>query len=342
MRDRSRVGIQRTGADSGTAWRPHPRPGLRADERVALKAAEEWSVLSLDELLECGLSRDAVEVRARNGRLHRMHRGVYAVGHPNPPLEGHFLAAVKACGADAVLSHFSAAAHWGIVDWDDRRLEVTVARPGGRSQPNLRVHRTKMLDRRDMARHRGVRVTSPARTLIDLGSTLREPGLRRAVSRGHSLHLVNVRGLMDVIDRLGRSRRGVRKLVRIVASGPAPTCTDLEDVVLDFLLGNGLAHPHVNRPLIVEGRRVIPDFRWPEQRLIIEADGRAWHDHKIAREDDAERQALLEAHGERVLRVTWHQVLAQPAQTVARIRAAGVPNANGPAYNVAQINPVAG
>jgi very-short-patch-repair endonuclease len=257
-----------------------------------------------------------------------MHVGVYAVGHPNPALEGRFLAAVKAYGTSAVLSHFSAAAHWGIVDWDGRYREVTVPVTGVRAQPNLRVHRTRRLDRKDVMRHRGIPLTSPARTLLDLASLFGETGLRRAVSRALSLRLVTLRPLMEVIDRLGRSRRGVRKLVRIVASGPASTRTDLEDLVLDFLLRNGLARPDVNRPLILEGRQVIPDFRWPEQRLIIEADGRIWHDHKIAREDDAERQALLEAHHERVVRVTWDQVVAAPARTLARIRAAGAPDAD--------------
>ena len=63
----------------------------------------------------------------------------------------------------------------------------------------------------------------------------------------------------------------------------------------------------MNKPIWLSGRRIVPDFRWPEQRLVIEADGGAWHDHKLARENDAERQAWLEAHGEQVVRVTWDQ-----------------------------------
>jgi very-short-patch-repair endonuclease len=78
-------------------------------------------------------------------------------------------------------------------------------------------------------------------------------------------------------------------------------------------------------PLILDGRRVVPDFRWPKQRLVVEADGAAWHDHWLAREDDAERQALLEAHGERVLRVTWEQAVVLPTQTLSRLGAAGAP-----------------
>lgn len=105
----------------------------------------------------------------------------------------------------------------------------------------------------------------------------------------------------------------------------APTRSELEDVVYDLIIDGGLLRPDVNRPLLHAGRRVIPDFRWPAQRLVIEADGAAWHDNPIARKDDAERQALLEASGDRLIRVTWDQAVARPSQTLARIRAAGAP-----------------
>jgi very-short-patch-repair endonuclease len=301
---------------------------LGADERAALRAAEEWGVLSLTDLLECGLSQDAVEVRARNGRLHRMYRSVYAVGHPNPSLEGRFLGAVKACGPGAVLSHFAAAALWEIVRWDGRNPEVTVTGTAARVHKGLRVHRTTALDPRDVARHKGIPVTSPARTVLDLASILEGRALRRAVRQAQSRNLVNLRQLAEILNRLGRSRRGAGRLARLLASGPAPTRSELEDVVLDLFRRGGLAHPDVNRALILEGRRVVPDFRWAQQRLVIEADGGAWHENKLAREEDAERQALLEAHGERVLRVTWHQAITRPAQTLARIGAAGAPAAN--------------
>ena len=110
-----------------------------------------------------------------------------------------------------------------------------------------------------------------------------------------------------------------------MATGPAPTRSELEDVVLDLILRGGFAHPQVNEPLRRSGRRVVPDFRWPGQHLVVEADGAAWHDNQLAREDDAERQALLEAHGERVLRVTWDQAITDPRRTLARVRAAGAP-----------------
>ena len=293
---------------------------------VAGLAAGERGVLSLDELRACGLTREAVGVRVRNGRLHPLHRGVYAVGHANPTLEGRFLAAVKACGPDAVLSHFSAAALWGVVRWEERRPEVTVRSAGTRTHPRLRVHRTAYLPLDDIARHEGVPVTSPARTLLDLASSLGARPLRRAARQAQALHLVSLGQLASVLNRPG-PRRGRAKLAGIVATGPAPTRSELEDVVLDLVLSGGLVGPDVNVPLALAGRRVIPDFRWPRERLVIEADGAAWHDNRLAREDDAERQALLEAHGERVVRVTWHQAIARPRETLERIRVAGAPSA---------------
>src|SRR3954466_7631715 len=136
-------------------------------QQNAKKAARQWGVLSLSELRACGLSGHAIWVRVGNRRLPPLHRGVYAVGHANPPLEGIFLAAVKACGRGAVLSHFAAAALWGIVDWDYRLVEVTVPRDSSRMIDTVHVHRSLMLAAEDVRWHKGMRVTSPVRTLID-------------------------------------------------------------------------------------------------------------------------------------------------------------------------------
>jgi hypothetical protein len=296
----------------------------RPDICVAQMAAESWGVLSLDELRACGLTKKAVGSRVRNGVLHPLHQGVYAVGHPNVPLVGRFLAAVKACGPSAVLSHYSAAALFGFVEWDDRYPEVTVAGSHSRRHPRLRVHRTRSLDPRDVGKQDGIPVTAPVRTVLDLAATLNDRSLRGAIRRAQSVRQVNLSQLLEFLDQAG-PRRGVARLRRIVASGPAPTRSELEDVVLDLILRGGLAHPDVNVPLSVAGRRIVPDFRWPEQRLIVEADSRTWHDSQLAREDDAERQALLEAHGERLVRVTWQQAIARPAQTLSRLRGAGAP-----------------
>ncbi len=236
------------------------------------------------------------------GHLHPLHRGVYAVGHPNPPLQGRFLAAVKACGPTAVLSHFSAATHYGLIAWDDRHPEVTVTGTATRRHHGIRVHRTHVLDAEDVAHHLGLPITAPARTLADLAATFTAPALRRIVREALAQRLVDVPALITTLDRLG-PRRGSARLTRVLANA-APTRSELEDVVLDLILQGGFAPPDVNVPLNLHGRRVVPDFRWPAERLVLEADGAAFHDNPLARADDAERQALLEAAGERVLRVT--------------------------------------
>jgi very-short-patch-repair endonuclease len=318
---------------SGT--KPDKRPGLR----LARAAADQWGVLSLAELFACGLSPKSVVTWVRNGRLHPIHRAVYAVGHANVPLEGRFLAAVKACGPSATLSHFSAAALWGFMQWEERYPEVTVVGTAPHAHPGLRIHRTTRLDLDDRTRHRDIPLTSPARTLLDLAATLDPQPLRSATRRAQSLNRVNLRQLADVLAR-HRGRAGSAKLARIIVTGPAPTRSELEDAVLDLILRGGHVHPEVNVPYYVEGRRTVPDFRWPEQRLVVEADSAAWHDNQLAREDDAERQALLEAHGERVLRVTWEQAIACPQPTLARLRAAGAPYNGAPVISTNQLRRV--
>jgi len=263
-------------------------------------------------------------VRVGNARLHLVHRGVYAVGHRALTLRGRFVAAVLACGPGAALSYRSASADWAIMPWEERLIDVTVARRGARSRPGLRIHRTRALDPRDVRRHNGILVTSPARTLLDLADVLPDKGLRRAVRQAQALNLAQVRQIADVLTR-ANGRRGARRLAALIADGPAPTRSDLEDLVLDVVDNGGLARPQINRRL----GRVYPDLRWPEQRLTVECDSATWHDGKLASEDDSERQARLEANGERVLRVTWQQALTNPAQTLARLVAAGAPYTDG-------------
>ncbi len=104
-----------------------------------------------------------------------------------------------------------------------------------------------------------------------------------------------------------------------------PTRSELEEVVLDLIVAGGFEPPDVNVPLKLDGRIVIPDFRWPKQKLVIEADGARWHDNALARADDAERQALLERHGETVLRIRWDQATAHRGAARERMLDAGAP-----------------
>lgn len=257
----------------------------------------------------------------RNGRLHRVHRGVYGVGYPPVTLPARFAAAVLACGERAYLSHFSAAALFDLLRWEERRVEVTVARGAAVHKRGLVVHRARALDAADVDRRDAIPVTSVARTLLDVAWRLAPRTRRRVVRQALGERIVTIEQLRDVVSR-SNGHPGTTALAQLVGPPPAATRSLLEDLLLDLVIDAGLPRPDVNVALAIGARTVVPDLRWPQARLVVEADGAAWHDNRVAREDDTERQALLEAAGERVLRVTWDQVARRPRQTTARIRAA--------------------
>ncbi|HET8952279.1 MAG TPA: DUF559 domain-containing protein [Solirubrobacteraceae bacterium] len=295
----------------------------RADLEVARAAARQQGVLSVHELRACGLSMDAISVRAGNGRLHPMHRGIYAVGHANPTRDGCYLGAVKACGEGAVLCRHAAGAHVEIIEWEDRYPDVLVLGNRAPRHPRINGHRTDYLPREHVTTVRGIPVTTAARTLLDLAAVLPERKLQRAVRQAQFLKLTTIGSLIAILHGPGPTR-GRKKLARILATGAAPTQSELEDAVLDLVLSGGFIHPSVNAPLFLQGRRIVPDLRWPRQRLVIEADG-PHHDDPLERAADKERQAILEAHGDRVLRVTWKQAIVHPQATLRRVADAGAP-----------------
>lgn len=267
------------------------------------------------ELWACGLTRGGVMRRLKKGLLHEIHRGVYAWGHDGLEWRGRCLAAVKACGPGAALSHYSAAALWRLVEIDESRpIDVTVPMRGAREIPGVSIHRTRVPF--EVVSLDGIPVTTPARALLDFATMAPFDVLRRAVREAMARKRAGVRDLVAV-----RGRTGTKNLTKILADGYTPTRSELEDAVLDLIQHGGIAKPQINR----RDGNTMPDFRWPEQRLILEADGKAWHDHRLAREDDVSRQASLEAAGWRVLRVTWAQAIDQPQQTIARLKAAGAP-----------------
>ena len=235
-----------------------------------------------------------------NGHLHEKHRGVYAVGHREITIEARWLAAVKACGKEAVLSHYAAAALWGLVDWDGRRIDVTA--PTTRRHPGINTHRTTRPDRDAPSQHPGhVRAAHAGRPLLDA-----------------AVHGVPARGAAGVQPtpaspphkQPARSRSSSAR----IAADIVPTESVLEDYVHDLIREAGFDEPLVNVPL----GPYKPDFRWPHRGLIVEADGAGTHDNDLARHDDAVRTEHLP---DRVVRVTWKQAVRQPAKTVARLRA---------------------
>ena len=294
---------------------------------AARRAAGQHGGIRCDQLGACGLDRAAIARRVRKGWLHRVHHGVYAVGFPPQTLEAHFSAAVLAGGDEASLSHWASCANAGLVRWDGRPIDVTVRGESHRRRRGIRFHRVRSLDPRDVTRIRGIPCTTPARAILEIAPQLSDRRLKRLVRKAQAEKLATTRQFAAVLRR-APNHAGAGRIAAIIATGPAPTYSGDEDVVLDLLLAAGLAHPEVNQRLVVGPATArtpyLPDLRWPAQRLIVEIDS-AWHDDPLSQQLDAERQAELEAAGERVLRTTKEQALADPRQLVARLTAAGAP-----------------
>lgn len=278
-------------------------------------------MITARQLATCGLNSQAITVRVRRGQLHRRHRGVYAVGTGVLTMRGEMTAAVLACGDDATLSHRSAAAWWAMLRWDDRPVEVIVRRGAGRELDGIRPRWSRSLDERDVWRRDHVRVTSPARTALDLAAGMTPKALRRMVRQALAERRVTIRQLNDVLRRAPR-HPGTPAMRAVVADGHVPTRSDLEDLALDLLDSAAIERPDVNPRLLLDGRDIRPDLLFREQRLAIELDSRRWHHDPLTQQDDADKQAILEAHGYRVLRISWWQIVDHPEQTLRRIRTA--------------------
>src|SRR4051794_13838296 len=160
------------------------------DRQVSAVAACRHGVISSTQLADIGVDRVGIWRRVRVGRLHRLHRGVYAVGHEKITQHGRWLAAVLACGEQAVLSHRSAAALWGMRPTSSHLSEVTARSTGGRpDRPGILVHTSKHLPPEDTTRHDGIPLTSPPRTIQDLRRVLPPDHLRAAIRWAEVLRL---------------------------------------------------------------------------------------------------------------------------------------------------------
>jgi very-short-patch-repair endonuclease len=267
---------------------------------VAL-GARQYGVVSHAQLADLGFGNAAIQRRTHNERLHRLHRGVYAVGHPGLTLRGRELAAVFACGPRAVLSHRSAGRLWGLLRTGSGGIEVTGPR-SRQPRPGLTVHTSRCLTAEDRAVMEAIPVTSVARTLVDLAEVLTDQWLARAVHEAEVRKLFNLSAVEEALERVP-GRRGRGRLLRVLAAY-RPEDHELESTAERrfrvLCQRHGLPEP---QPQLIEGHRV--DFYWPKARLAIEVDGAAFHHTRRAFHADRARDRALAALGIQVLRVTW-------------------------------------
>jgi very-short-patch-repair endonuclease len=280
------------------------------DAAIAARAADQYGLITRAQLVELGLRRGAIEHRLLIGRLHRLHVGVYAVGHAAERQETRWLAAVLACGDGAVLSHRSAATLWRIRLGEGPRPDVTVPRERRCERAEIAAHQGRLTSA-DVTEHLGIPVTTPARTLVDLAHVLDEDDLVRALRETQFLRRFDLAATRKALERRP-SRRLSRLLDRL-----AVTQSGLEDAML--VLCDRLRMPRPLTQQHVLGQRV--DFLWPREKVIVETDG--WRAHGTAsafQRDRTATNALLVA-GYVVLRFTHADVMHRSAQVARQIMA---------------------
>ena len=309
------------------------------DLAAAILAERQHGVVGYGQLMRLGLAPGAIRHRARGGRLHRLYRGVYAVGRQSVTREGHRLGAVLACGPEAVLSHRSAAALWGLLRDSRAAIDVTVAGARRAGSGEVVVHNVRRLHPDERCRRENIPVTSLARTLLDLAAVAPPRRLTQAVDEAERLRLFDLRAINELLER-SDGRRGVRALRQAIdryRAGAPVTRSELERRFVALCGEAGIARPAMN--LFVAGYEV--DAAWLDQGVIVEVDSFEFHRTRAAFEADRRRDAALQRAGLRVLRVTDRRLEDDPAGVAADVRAllertpagrlkANPPNRRGP------------
>ncbi len=283
---------------------------------LAELAERQHGVVSIRQLeTKLGYSRWAAQREVTAGRLHRLHRGVYAVGHRRISAHGRCLAAVLACGPEALLSHGSAAWLWGISRYGPEPLAVTGPQPR-KPRPPIRLHRSTILTEADRAIEENIPVTALPRTLLDCAGEFRFSRVQRMLERSEELKLFD---LGPVEELLGRSRghAGWGRLRRAIALyAPVPfTRSGFERRFFEAVLEAGLPRPATN---FVEAGFEL-DVYWPEQRFAVELDTYATHGTQAAFERDHVRDEDLMLAGIELIRVTDVRFHREPEAVLERV-----------------------
>lgn len=280
------------------------------DQRIAMLAAGQRGRVTTRQLLDAGLGRKAIHHRVACGRLHRLHQGVYAVGHLGPVRLGDEAAALLACGPRATLSHRTAAAVWRLIpETPAGVIDVTVLPSRRLRRRGIRVHRSE-LGVADATEHSGLPVTTPQRTILDCAAVLAQDELDRVVAEGQALRLVTVDEL-----RLPPGAAGAARLRSAAAGQPGVTRSDAERRFRALVTRAGLPPPRTNVRLA--GHSV--DAVWREHRVVVEIDGFGAHGSRRAFEADRRRDLDLRDAGMVVARFSYRQLTDEPERVLAHL-----------------------
>src|SRR4051794_23800145 len=263
----------------------------------------QHGVITRLQLLACGFTDEAIRHRIARGRLRPIYPGVYAVGQLPLTQRGEWMAALLACGATAALSHRSAAAFWEIAKEPAMPIHVSILSQR-RSRKGIVVHRRTELH---ATTRDGIRVTTPAQTLIDLGG---HPQLEQIIGEATLRRLVTLRSLRTAATKAGRSGAPLRAV--IAKATFRVTQSELERAFLRLVAHAGLPLPESQKRF---GKTRV-DFYWPEIGLVVETDGSRFHASARQQGEDRRRDQAHIRAGRTPLRVTHWQVFHEAVATL--------------------------
>lgn len=293
-----------------------PEQAPAAHGALAELARRQHGVVSIRQLTgPLGYSRNAVSRAVQGGRLHRLYQGVYAVGHTRLSLHGRCLAAVLACGPDALLSHLSAAWLWNLTKTSP--LPASVSTPlHRRRKASIRVHEARSLALEDRTLREGIPVTALPRTLLDLAATVRFDWLERMVERPEESGLFDLRAMEELLARtVGHHGHGRLRRAISLYQPSSFTRSGLEKRFLELCLEAGLPQPRMN--YVEHGFEL--DCYWPEYRFAVELDVFETHGTRAAFERDRKRQEDLLLAGIQMTRITGPRLEQEPAEVIKRV-----------------------
>jgi len=285
---------------------------------VAELAGRQHGVVATSQLHGLGLTKDSIAGWESRGALHRLHRGVYAVGHTAITRQGRWMGAVLASGPGAVLSHQTAAGLWGIWGSGAGETHVTVPRKT-RSQRSVRRH-FSMLPDDERTVLASIPTTSAARAVLDLAAQKGEAAAESALREMEYLGIYGPVSLPTLLERSPRHKGTpiVRVALERLADDPGGRVrSDLEELFLPFLDAHQIPRPRLNFWLSIDDDRFQVDCFWPEAKLIAELDGFKSHGTKRAFRKDRRRDRRLAAHGFHVIRITEDQLLGEATEVAS-------------------------
>jgi very-short-patch-repair endonuclease/predicted transcriptional regulator of viral defense system len=290
----------------------------RGDDRpIAALACRQHGVVGRQQLLALGFSEEAIDGRLRTGRLHRLHLGVYAFGHPIVSRQGRWMAAVLASGQEAVLSHWSAAALWMVRPNSRSVVDVTTAHRS-RSWKGIKRHVSLVPDDERVVVE-GIPVTSVPRTILDVAATEEVDTVSAMLREAEYRNLWDRLSLWDLLERYP-GKRGSRKvrvaLERLKEEPAGRKRSPLEERFSPFLRRHRLPLPRYNDWIQAGDKRYQVDCHWPGTSQIVELDGWDGHKGRVAFREDKARDRRLTAAGYAVTHLTWNQI-DDEAQAIA-------------------------